>query len=136
MPENSVTATLLAAHESVAANSRAGAVEYPFSSRQILAEPELLDHAPMRAIALKIIAAYAAEHPLPSPSAEDIADAIDWKTTLGGLRLAQEREISLEQARRKLLPQARAEVAKELGRTGTGAIKQMHIRARRDKRHP
>ncbi len=137
VPELSVTAMLMQASESVAAASPVGAVEYPFSSREILANPELLDHAPVREIALKIIAAYAAEHPLPTPTAEDIADTVDFKMALDGLRLAQARGISLEQARREVLPQARAEVAKELGNnTSTEAVKLAHLRVRRVKQRP
>ena len=132
VPENSITAMLMKARESVAANSPAGAKEYPFSSREILANPELLDHAPVRAIVLKILAAYANEHPLPTPTSQDIVDAIDWKTMLSGLRLAQERGISLEQAQEQLLPRARTEVTEELGKANRGAIKRAHARARRD----
>ena len=137
LSELSVTAMLMKARETTEADTPAGAAAYPFWSRKILADPELLDHAPFQAIALKIISAYAAEHPLPSPTREDIANTVDWKTALRALALAQERGITLEQARRKVLPQARREVAEELCKISAGAVKLAHIRARnRIKRRP
>jgi hypothetical protein len=136
LSERSITAMLMKAHEMAQADTPGGAAAYPFWSRELLADPELLDHAPYQAIAFKIIAAYAAEHPLPIPTAEDIADAVDWKVLLGGATLAQARGIPLEQARRDVLPQARREVAEELGDISTEAVKRTHLRVHRDKRGP
>jgi hypothetical protein len=106
LPENSVTAMLMRASE-------AGTGSYAFASRELLADPELLNHAPMREIALKIVAAYADAHPLPLPSAEDVADCVEWKVLVGGTALTQ----------------ARRQVAAETGKTYS-AVKLDHTRVR------
>jgi len=125
LSENSVTAMLMGTKEWVEAETEAGAKAYPFLSRKLLADPELLDHAPMRDIALKIIAAYAAEHPLPTPTAEEIAICVDWKNILRGPKQGRDGTRQLAQARR--------EVAEEVGKT-TEAVKQDHTRVLRARR--
>jgi hypothetical protein len=112
------------------ANARAGSVEYPFTSRTLLANPTLLHSPRWAAIALKIVAAYAAEHPVPQPNGTQITDAVDYKTLIGGPPLAYERGITIDEAREVLLPRARQEVAKEVG-TSHGAVKTAHTRVRR-----
>jgi hypothetical protein len=156
LSEGSVTAFLIRAAE------RESGGPYPLLSRDWLISPDRFDDPRARELADKIITAYAVEHP-PVPNAEQIADAVDWKTALGGLMilapehppipnagqiadavdckttlqglilLLQGQSLTLEQARRKLLAQARREVAEEVGKTAE-AVKQDHTRARRKHR--
>ena len=114
--ERSVTALLMRASEWESEGP------YPLLAREWLASSDRFDDPAGRELADRIIAAYAAEHP-PIPTAEQIVDAVDWKTMLGGLALAQKHGVPLEQARRKLLPRARREVADEVGKTPE-AVKQ------------
>ena len=124
--EGSVTALLMRASEWGSEGP------YPLLSREWLASPDRFDDPAGRELADRIITAYAHLHP-PIPNAEDIAGTVDWKTTLGGLALVQERGISLEQARRELVTQARHEVASEVGKTPE-AVKLDHTRVLRARR--
>jgi hypothetical protein len=107
---------------------------YPLLAREWLNSSDRFDDPAGRELADRIITAYAAEH-LPIPNAEQIAAAVDWKVTIRGLTLAKERGISLERMLRdrKLLAQARCEVAAEAGKSHE-AVKQDHTRVRRDHR--
>ena len=122
--ENSVTALLMRAAE----QSSEG--PYPLLCRQWLASSDRFDDPAGRDLAQKIIEAYAAEHPLPRPGAEDVAATVDWKNILRGLSLVPEHDRSLESARLKLLAQARAEVAEEVGKSPE-AVKLLHTRVKR-----
>ena len=127
LSEHTVTALLMRAAEWSSEGP------YPLLSREWLASSDQFDDPAARELADKLIAAYAAEHP-PVADAEAIADAVDWKITLGGFALMQERGISLERARRELLAKARSEVADEVDKSPE-AVKLDHVRRRKRVKH-
>ena len=89
---------------------------FPYLSRRLLAQPELLSRPEWRRIALRIVGAHAAEHPIPRLSSADIAFLVQMEELFG-----------------RSPEQARTNVAKDVGKSRK-AIVHAHTRKRLPKR--